>query len=149
MRPTWDEWFLELASFVAGRSKDPSTKVGAVVARSDLTIASIGYNGFPRNVNDEPERLFNRPWKYAATVHAELNAILNAREPLSGYTLYVTPLHPCSNCSAAIVQSGIRRVVARMPDEPERWREDFRMAEVILKEGGVEVVVLRSGGGGR
>lgn len=102
-----------MASLVASWSKDPGTKVGAVIVRPDLTVASLGYNGFPRGVVDFPKYLNNKEEKYARTVHAELNAILNSKEPLSGYTLYWYPgvLGTCSQCAAAIIQSGIKRVV--------------------------------------
>ena len=98
----WDERFFALADMVGSWSKDPSTKVGAVIIRPDRTIASVGYNGFPRGVYDGPEIYEDRPRKLLRTVHAEANAILSAREPLHGYTLYVTPLHPCANCSGLI-----------------------------------------------
>lgn len=136
-RQSWDDFYLAMARLVASRSRDPSTKVGAVIARPDKTIASLGYNGLPRGVADD-ERLDNRDWKLAAVVHAEVNAILNAREPVKGYTLYVAPLHPCSNCASLIVQSGLRRVVAEFPAAvPERWRENFVIARGLLVEGGV------------
>lgn len=138
-RKPWDGWMLDMARFVATRSRDPSTKVGAVIARPDHTIAAIGYNGLPRGVADD-ERLLDRTWKYAATVHAEVNAILNAREPVRGCTLYVAPLHPCANCASVIIQAGIARVVAAQPAEPERWAESFRIAAAILAEAGIEVV---------
>jgi dCMP deaminase len=130
----WDKRFLELAALVGGWSKDPSTKVGAVIVRPDRTIASLGYNGFPRGVDDTYK---DREHKLLRTVHAEMNAILSAREPVNGYTLYVTPLCPCSNCAAAIIQSGIKRIV---------YNRKYTMpsAEDFLKkfEGKVEVVQI-------
>lgn len=139
----WDFRFLQLAETIACWSKDPSTKVGAVIARPDRTIASLGFNGFPRGVADTPERLENRDVKYMLTVHAEANAILAAREPLKGFWLYVAPLHPCVNCAALIVQSGIARVVALTGDDPERWQESFANARIILQEGGVDVDLVQ------
>src|SRR5450759_3287372 len=76
----WDRRFIELARFVADWSKDPSTKVGAVIVRPDRTVAALGYNGFPRGVLDHSERYDHRPTKYEMVVHAELNSILNTRE---------------------------------------------------------------------
>ena len=99
-----------LAKYIAGESEDPSTQVGAAILRPDGTLASIGWNGLPTRV--KASSLHHREWKYPRMVHAELNAILNAREPLAGYTLYVYPLHPCSLCGGAIIQAGIQRVVA-------------------------------------
>ena len=133
--------YLKMARFIAREfSKDPSTKVGAVITRPDRTVAGIGYNGLPRGVADD-ERLLDRDLKYEMTVHAELNAILNCREPLAGYTLYVWPLPPCSRCAAAIIQAGIRRVV-RMPDPSERWTESCKTGSLMLFETGIEQNIL-------
>lgn len=134
----WDARFIQLARTVAGWSKDPSTKVGAVVVRPDNTVASLGFNGFPRGVEDSGERLNDRPLKHLLTVHAEANAILAAKEPLHGCTIYVAELHPCAQCAAQIIQSGIVRVVAVSTDNP-RWTESFDAASLMLTEAGVKV----------
>ena len=130
----WDRRFLRLAAEVSTWSKDPGTRVGAVIVRPDRTIASLGYNGFPRGSKDE---YLDREHKLLRTVHAELNAILNAREPLHGFTIYVTPLCPCSNCAAAIVQSGIKNVVFEMEAIRPEWEESFAAAYEILRDGGI------------
>lgn len=132
----WTARFLEMAELVGGWSKDPSTKVGAVIVRPDRTIASLGYNGFPRGVED---RYFDREHKLLRTVHAEMNAILSAREPLGGCTLYVSPLFPCANCAAAIIQSGITTVVARMSAVRPEWQNSFDAAADIFSQSGVKV----------
>jgi dCMP deaminase len=132
----WDKRFLDLASHGAGWSKDPSTKVGAVIVRPDKTVASIGFNGLPRGVEDSDTRLHDRQLKYPMTVHAEVNAILHAREPLHGYTIYVAPLNPCSNCAAAIIQSGIKRVMAMAQINP-RWEESNALAQTMFEVAGV------------
>lgn len=137
-RPNWDQWYLSLASFVAQRSRDPSTKVGAVIVRPDKTQASFGYNDFARGVEHYPERYEDRNWKYPAIVHAEVNAILNAREALSGCTLYCT-FHPCARCASMIAQSGITCVAIQDEPIPERWSEDMTIAKTILREAGVTV----------
>ena len=63
MLSKWDERFIELARLVAAWSKDPSTKVGAVIVRPDRTVASVGFNGFARGVDDTEERLNDRALK--------------------------------------------------------------------------------------
>jgi len=135
----WDNRFFELAELVGSWSKDPSTKVGAVIVRPDRTIASVGYNGFPRGVDDSPEIYADRPKKYLRVVHAEANAILSAGEPLHGYTLYVTPLHPCATCSGLIIQSGISVVNYAMSEQNTRnaaWTDHFNvMTEMFLEAG--------------
>jgi dCMP deaminase len=138
----WDGRFLSLAHLVGTWSKDPSTKVGACIVRPDRTIAAVGYNGFPRGTKDDPALLVDRDVKYLRTVHAEMNAILSAHEPVRGYTLYVTPLYPCANCASVIIQAGIARVVALMPDLPERWADNMKVAQGMFSEAGVEVVLI-------
>lgn len=143
-RPDLITWALDMCDLVARRSRDPSTQAGAVILRPDKTVASVGYNGAPRGVDDGPEIYADRPRKYARTVHAELNAILTAREPLHGYTLYVSPLHPCCQCAAAIIQAGIAEVIYRTPelngDAEARWEDSFREARQLFGETGIPVV---------
>lgn len=128
---SWDEYFFRLCDVNASKSKDPSTKVGAVIVRPDRTIASMGWNGFPRGVADTYE---DREHKLMRTVHAELNAILSAREPLHGYTIYVSPLFPCSNCAAAIIQAGITCVIARMGQPRAEWAKSFEAARDMFRQ---------------
>lgn len=130
----WDTRFLDLAERVGTWSKDPSTKVGAIIVRPDRTIASLGFNGFPRHIKDE---YGDREHKLLRTVHAELNAILSAREPVKGYHLYVSPLFPCANCAAAIIQSGIKYVTARMGPPRLEWQKSFDAAADMFKEAAV------------
>ena len=139
----WTPRFLRMAREVAGWSKDPSTKVGAVIVRPDRTIASLGYNGFPRGVADTSEIYKDRDKKLRRVVHAELNAILNAREPLKDCTMYVWPFQPCAHCMAAIIQSGITRVVTIRSDPAqfERWREDFIEARQMAHDAAVRITV--------
>lgn len=145
-RPDIETWALDLADHMARRSRDPDRKVGAVILRPDKTIASAGYNGFPRHVRDDTDLYADKPTKLRRTVHAELNAILTAREPLHGYTIYVSPLHPCSQCAAAIIQAGIKRVVARIGSEGgEGWRESFAEASEMFAEAGITVKAVDGG----
>lgn len=137
----WDWRFLALASHVAQWSKDPTTKVGAVIVRPDRTISSLGYNGFPRGVKDSRGYLENRQMKLDRTIHAELNAILSSHVPLHGQTLYCT-LPCCCRCAAHIIQVGIKRVVW-YPDTPieftQRWSGEIGSAISMFIEAGVEV----------
>lgn len=140
----WDFRFLDLAGRIAAWSRDPSTKVGALIVRPDRTIASVGYNGFPRGTSDAPELYNTREIKYARIVHAEINAILSAREPLAGYTIYVTPFDPCPQCAAALIQAGIKRVVAIASNRPD-WEERLLIARELFAEAGVAVELIDLG----
>ena len=136
----WDHYFMEIARTVALRSKDPATRVGAVIVEP-LThaVKATGYNGMPAGMTETPE-LWERPTKYQFICHAEANAIHFAARngaPVSGCTLYVTGLFPCSNCAKAIVQSGIKRVVVPHDHLNERWLEEIATAKRILIETGV------------
>jgi dCMP deaminase len=135
----WTNYFFELAAATARMSRDPNTQVGAVIVRPDKTIASLGFNGFARGVDDDEKLYADRDTKLRRVVHAEMNAILTAREPLHGYTLYVRPLPPCPHCAGAIIQAGIKKIVWSGPEVPERWAEDMAEAMKMFAEAGVEV----------
>lgn len=141
----WDHDFLDLAEWWGlKKSKDPSTKVGAVIVRPDRTVASMGYNGLPRGVEDAHDRLFHRPTKYLMTVHAEPNAIAHSREPLHGYTCYTWPFPPCSQCAALLIQCGIKRVIAPTPAPglAERWTDSLSATVDMFKEAGVKLEIV-------
>lgn len=134
---TWDSFFIGMAEYVSTKSKDPSTRVGCVIVRPDNTVASVGFNGFPRGADDDVERMkADRDWKLARTLHAEINAVLSAYERLSGCTAYVWPMPPCSQCASTLAQSGITRVVALHPRE--RWAESCMDGRAMLDECGVQ-----------
>jgi dCMP deaminase len=135
----WDRYFLRLAEFVSQNSKDPSTKVGAVITDSNRRVISVGYNGYPQKIKDTPERLNNRDIKYESVVHAEVNAVLFARGSVAGYTLYTWPFGCCSRCSSIMIQAGISRVVFPKCDQ-ERWLKSIGLAKEYFLEAGVEVV---------
>ena len=138
----WDLRFLHLARHVSEWSKD-RTKVGAVIARPDRVVAALGYNGLPRGVNDDPERYENRERKLKTIVHAEANALLMAKQDLTGFVLYTWPMQSCSRCAGLAIQSGIVRVVAPAPPQEllERWEEDFELAQQMFTEAGVTFVL--------
>jgi len=136
----WDQRFMDLAKMVASWSKDPSTKVGSVIVDRYNRVVSLGYNGFPRQVDDSPEWYNNREFKYAAVIHAEENAILFSQRDLTGCTIYVV-FHPCSNCAAKIIQCGIKRVVIlkSTSEQIERWGKSFEVAKILFSNAGVKV----------
>jgi dCMP deaminase len=148
---SWDEKYLRLALHVAGWSKDPSTKVGAVIVGQTNEVTSLGYNGPPRGVNDNIEERWTRPLKYQICEHAERNAIFNAARhgaTTMASTIYIasfpTKFGPCDNCCRAIIQAGIARVVYEPPEgDVERWKESFQVGETMLNEAGIEICTLK------
>lgn len=142
MSNKWDIRFLELAKHISGWSKDPSTKVGCVVVGEDREIRSTGFNGFPRGISDDNDRLTDREKKYPLICHAEENAIMHAARigvSLKGSTAYVT-WPPCSRCARSLIQAGIKEVVySTTEDIPERWLDDFNISTGMLEEANVVV----------
>jgi dCMP deaminase len=154
-RQTWDEYFMGMAKYVASRSKDRSTKVGAIAVGPDKEVRMTSYNGFPRGVNDEVESRHERPAKYLYTAHGEENIVSLAAlvgVSLKGCTVYVIclpePLPPCATCARMMIQSGVRRVVykkAKQPTNPEvlaRWKESSDAALEMLSEAGIKVCIM-------
>ncbi|MDP6869927.1 MAG: dCMP deaminase family protein [Candidatus Poseidoniaceae archaeon] len=142
MSEKWDRRFLELAQQISSWSKDPSTKVGCVVVGEDREIRSTGFNGFPRGISDDNERLTDRELKYPLICHAEENAIMHAARiglSLKDCTAYVT-WPPCTRCTRSLIQAGIIEVVYPLGCEtPERWKADFQMSTQMMNEAGLKI----------
>lgn len=138
----WDQRFLVIASHIAGWSKDPSTKVGALAIRHRRILAT-GYNGLPTHVADLDERLQNRELRLRMTVHAEANCIAYAARhgvSLAGASFYVWPLMTCSQCAAQLIQADVAKIVVPAFIEPARWQESFDAARQMFIEAGVPVI---------
>ena len=132
----WENRWIACAAENAYFSKDPSTKCGAVIVDpSGRRRIAEGYNGFPMGIRDDKERLADREFKYGATIHAEMNAILAAKCDLTDHMLFtVTP--PCGGCSAHIIQSGISHVawIRPTPDYWDRWEDSCLFGRRLMGE---------------
>lgn len=133
----WDNRFLDLARLISSWSKDPSTKVGAVIVDTNNRIVSVGYNGFPKGIQDD-NRLNDREAKYKIIVHAEINAIMFANKSVEGCTLYTVPFEPCPRCAGFIIQSGITRIVS-LKNTNDRWENDFKISRKLFEEAGIKL----------
>ena len=124
-------------------SKDPSTKVGALVLNKRGRVKGTGYNGFARGVPDTPAFYDDREAKLHLIRHAEDNALAVAGDKARGGTLYATR-PPCAHCASDAVQAGIRRVVYIAPPEgfAARWGEHQRWTNWQFAEAGVVVEVV-------
>ena len=122
------------------RSKDPNTKVGACIVNPNTKrVISMGYNGMPNGCSDS-----DFPWtktsdnesetKYPYVVHAELNAILNAKTSVDGCYMYVT-LSPCPECTKAIIQSGIKKIIYK--NEYKKGSEMNKAAKKMIQYTGI------------
>jgi dCMP deaminase len=117
MRPTWDQYFMEMAFLASRRATCDRRHVGAVIVSGNHPIAT-GYNGSPPGLEhcDEVGHLYwdvNGRESCQRTTHAEMNAIVTAAKfghATNGATIYVTD-QPCLNCTKAIITAGIKRVV--------------------------------------
>ena len=142
---SWDDYFMGISLLSGKRSKEPSTTIGAWIVDKDNRIVSIGYNGFVNGCSDE-----DFPWgregefletKYPFVVHAEQNAILNARgKSLEGSTIYVN-LFPCHDCTKNIIQSGIKRVVYL--EDKYKDTDSIKASKMMLDKAKVEYVKLK------
>lgn len=141
----WDKRYLDLVGMISTWSKDPRGGVGAMIVSPENRVVSVGFNGFPRGVNDRRTDLYGK----RVVLHAEENAILFSHIRLDGCTLYTRPLPTCSTCASRILQVGIKRVVSQyIRSDSEHWSEEqaesFRLAWKNLAEGGVKVLRYES-----
>lgn len=147
MTDKWDLRFLEMAKLVSTWSKDPSTQTGAVLTFGREVI-SVGFNGFPAGMPDDPELYANREEKYSRIVHCEVNALIFAQRNLQGATLYTYPFLSCDRCVVQMLQAGVDRFVAPMatPSQLERWGAAFERTRKYIDECGAAYLEIDLGG---
>lgn len=136
-RPSWDEYFMDIAQAVATRATCSRRMVGAVIVK-DKRILSTGYNGAPvglRHCNhDGGADLIDG--HCARSTHAEQNAIVQAARHgigIQGATMYCTD-HPCLTCAKLLINAGVERVVYAQPYPDELAVELFREAGAALDQ---------------
>ena len=130
-RPSWDKIWMQMAEIIAQRSHHPNFKVGALIVTSDNTqVLSLGYNGNAKGMSNVPQS--DKPG-CSGLLHDEINALLkldynNPKDKV----MYLT-LSPCENCSMAIINSGIKKVV---------YKDKYRNTQGIdnLVSVGIEVI---------
>ncbi|GKX30613.1 dCMP deaminase [Vallitalea longa] len=142
MRPSWDEYFMDIVEIIKGRSTCLRRKVGAVIVK-DRRILTTGYNGAPSGckhceevgcLREELGIPSGQRHELCRASHAEQNAIVQAAMhgvSIDGGTIYVTD-QPCVICSKLIINAGLKRVVFKgsYPDE---------LSMELLKEAGIIV----------
>lgn len=144
--------WIDQAHRFAQESKDRSTKVGCVLVGSDNRLISSGWNGFPEGVDDDVDERHDRPQKYEWTVHAEMNAVINAARKghaTDGATMYLNwEPYPCGRCMASLRNAGIVRLVG--PNRPFGGKGSGcssaytvgPITQAIIDETGIEVIVV-------
>ena len=143
----WDKRYIAMAEFIAGWSKGPRSKVGAVVVRPDKTVASLGFNGPPKGFDDAAFVLMAREEQHKIVVHAERNAIEQCghAEDHSKNTMYVWPMSPCAECAEFICQAGIKRVVVFFGFMSQQWFESAKKGFEVFERNGVELLLVKKG----
>lgn len=108
MRPSWTDYFLGLSKVISQRSHDIHTQHGCVITDQHNRILGVGYNGYPRGLDDTnlPK---NRPDKYPWMIHAERNALSNCVVRPDAGIAYVTG-QCCNDCIMALWQEGVSTV---------------------------------------
>ncbi len=147
-RPSWDQYFMDMAKLTAGRSTCLRRNVGAVIVK-DKHIISTGYNGAPRGIAhcDERGGCLREQMKIPSgqrhelcrALHAEQNAIIQAAtlgQSVEGGTIYITH-QPCVICAKMIINAGISRIVVA-----EGYPDDLSVE--ILAEAGLKIVMLEN-----
>ena len=139
---SWQSYFFDMCDTVSKKSKDLSTKVGAVVVGPEKNVLGTAFNGLPMGVRDDPKRFperYSKPDKYLYVSHAEANIIaLAARHGvrLEGSMLFVN-LHPCVECAKLIIQAGIKEVYCRSDEGTGNWREYLPTVRAMFNEADV------------
>lgn len=146
----WSNYFMDIAKRSAEMSKDPKTKVGAVIIQN-RRIKSVGFNGAPQSFPDSlvpfninGESLLEQ--KNTFMCHAELNAVLNYDGKISDLKdadIYVT-VSPCSKCACMLAQVGIKRVIYK---EEYRRKEEVEATKYILEKCNVQYIKFDDLGG--
>lgn len=145
-RPSWDQYFMQMAELTAKRSTCMRRNVGAVIVK-DKHIIATGYNGAPKGVAHCAEKggclrqQLNVPsgqrHELCRALHAEQNAIIQAAvlgQSIEEGTIYITH-QPCVICAKMIINAGIERIVVK-----EGYPDD--LAVEILEEAGLKIVML-------
>jgi len=144
----WHEYFIGIVWAVQTKSKDRSTKCGAIIVGPNHEIRSTGFNGFPRGIDDENPAYHERPLKYDYTEHAERNAIYHAARvgvSTDDCTMYIghNPVQGiCCGCARAIIQSGITKVIGpehEFPGKGQELKDDCARAYFMLMDAGVDL----------
>lgn len=139
------EKFLPVAKAIASLSKDPSTKVGSIALDENGIILAVGYNGFPRNVNDDLKRYEDRDVKYKLISHSEQNLVAQAAyagHSLKGSTVVLSGLYPCSSCAKSLIQAGVKRIITPPPGNNLRWSDDSEWSKILFSEASVEIIYV-------
>ena len=136
LRPSWDEYFLDIASAVSRRATCPRASVGVVFVDSRHRIVSTGYNGSPPG---QPHCIavgcLMVDNHCARVTHAEANAVAYGGRDLDGSTLYIHGYPPCHVCAKLVVTAGVVRIVWRGEKAYTETHKDDPAAKMLAEAG--------------
>ncbi len=140
-RPNWTDYFLGLAVVASQRSHDSQTQHGCVITDKNNRILGLGYNGFPKGLDDDALP-HTRPDKYPWMIHAEKNALSNCIiRPDSGIA-YVTG-QCCNDCIMALWQEGVTTVIMRKTHGTHLFGEDEQKRfDYFVDMSGINIVYV-------
>lgn len=139
MRPSWNHYFLGLAKVVSQRSHDIHTQHGCIITDQQNRILGVGYNGFPRGMNDNLLPI-TRPEKYHWMIHAERNALANCTIRPDHGIAYVTG-QSCNDCIMSLWQEGVNKVVMSNSHGTVLFdQEAKRRFDTFVEQTGIEIV---------
>lgn len=142
MRPSWDNYFLGLAKAVSKRSHDIHTQHGCIITDSHNRILGVGYNGFPRGMDDSALPI-TRPEKYPWMIHAERNALSNCIARPENGIAYVTG-QSCNDCIMALWQEGVSTVVMADDHGTHLFDDDAKSRfDLFVKMSGINIVKIQ------
>jgi len=108
-RPSFDEYFINMAKVASARSEDVFVQHGAILVNENNHPIGTGYNAFPTKFDISLVDIYDRDARRPFMVHAEQNAILNATLHQRNTTMYVTG-EPCIQCLLSMINFGVKRV---------------------------------------
>lgn len=145
---SWDQYFMSITFLASMKSKDRSSRIGAVIVGPENEVISMGFNGMPRGVNDDIEERHERPAKYLYFAHGERNALYAAAKKgiaTEGCKMYTLGT-PCCGCAVGIIQAGIKEVIVTShwenqtsnSEHRKRWQEEAKVSKKMFEEAGVK-----------
>jgi dCMP deaminase len=138
MRPSWQEYFIGLAHAVSMRSHDLQTKHGCIITDSNNRILGVGYNGFPKGLDDS-QLPKTRPDKYPWMIHAERNALSNCTIRPENGIAYVTG-QSCNDCIMALWQEGVTKVFMKQGHGTHLFdQEQQNRFDLFIKMSGMSI----------
>jgi len=124
-------------------SKNTGLGIGVVIVNRQRRIISTWYNGFPKDLPDSAKLYTDNAIKHYRMIHAEINAILQAKQDLTDHIMFIYGTAPCAQCAAVIIQSGISAIYIQKEEAiPPSWIKSCQEAEWMLDEAFVDVILI-------